>query len=529
MKISKFILVILLFAMFSVPLSVSAGIPTLDTTQVSTKAKGVMETVKNSTAVQKATEMASKGNDALGSAKESVSKAKAKTEKLEKAKKLVEKAKEEKERLEKKKAEFDKKKAEFEKKKAELEEYKQMAADLKDAKGSLSSKLDDAKNKAGVDKIKEQTNKLPSNPVSSSMKKYDEPKRAEEKASVPEKIYITKEAEPIVQTIYIEKEVSVEDDMSEAIIGKPLDIPIAASPAMMDMPSFSEQEIDEEDNMFLEDSKEELFEDSVRVQTPNRQPYAGDKSNLKAMKDISSNEEVISSQKNLVEVESLGVKKVEGREENIKAIKNSTPTQTPSPKKRLRRVPFSSIDIDSHIYKSNEVISLAQLGGLAGGGEVFTNEINGMPVLPQSLVEKCEINAEGLVDGQALYDCIYGLVEGFNDENAGKSSAAKAEHALMVRWFAIQNLTIAMNMLNNSLHYEEKVLAPMTEDLGGVNNLNDSGAATSEFKAKAIELQTKQLILLGAQLLEKSFSDIIKFTTEDLEAIEKDVTEKGTI
>lgn len=172
--------------LISISNNASAQFPTFDISAIKEGITSNIELVKQSKIVTDATATAGKINAGIGDAKGSMSKFAG--DNLAKAQEKAEKLKKEKERIEEKKKKYDEYKAEVEAKKKEMEEAKarieaakaevndakDMASSAKDlassavsdAKGTVQSKVSDAKSQAGVSPESSTASAAPSSQVS---------------------------------------------------------------------------------------------------------------------------------------------------------------------------------------------------------------------------------------------------------------------------------------------------------------------------------------------------------------------------
>lgn len=565
--------------LISISNNASAQFPTFDISAIKEGITSNIELVKQSKIVTDATATAGKINAGIGDAKGSMSKFAG--DNLAKAQEKAEKLKKEKERIEEKKKKYDEYKAEVEAKKKEMEEAKarieaakaevndakDMASSAKDlassavsdAKGTVQSKVSDAKSQAGVSPESSTASAAPSSQVSVAVPNSDnknyEPMVQEMQPQIeriPSTVYEQEELPQIME----EAPIATDAENTDELEGKELAVQEERDALDHEM---AELEVDAmmaqtpEEKAAVEEKKKELQERIDAFEAKNAAPEKAAAEALTA--DGSAKADAapmgrrpFGTQALKVNVEAKAELKADGQGQEIpkrakildgetssdasiepqafhraKILDGDTSTKMEVPEShrpkildeykqqqqkapaaggfRKRAVPMKSSSLENGMERQfarsfNETLVFAA----AGMDEMPDGTQDGVFIVADRMARECEINVKDLDDQKVMDDCIKKLVALKSSKDSAIAQEGNAVYRSIMQETVNALTAESMAQKNIAATYEEKVLEKLEKDIANTKNSRDDTGSLAMTNKELQYLLNRILTIYSSQL-----------------------------
>ena len=531
--------------------------PTLDL-------KAIAETIQSKTQLAKQTaigtdsvQIGGQMNTILGTGKGSISKfagdniQKAK-EKAEKFQKQKERFEENKKKLDKAKEEADKAKEQYEKAQKSMAEAKKTANDAKKTVDETKSSVKEAKQiannaKAEVQEdmpsVKNKTNVSGSNINKSSNNNRTNNAKdsfvndyvADYEAGINSnaKVYETVQPQSVSRTNVLTPQTA-----SGVVKSQSMSTTETLPVAQATVNSTSQEKMDMEASAVSSDTNSETTSKNVATDGSFRKPFEVEEQTKeeKANRQLITNSKVVpadtSLNKSLTPPTSANKDDVAGSTNSIsltpKTEASSVTKGTTTPAKGFRQratikknVPLdkgASLDVKQVTklasYKSSQTLMFGAEEYIPDG--VVHNGVYEETIIPEALVDYCNIGVDKLNDPTLMEECLKKLIRHMSDADSQVAAEGKSKVNQIGAENIVSTVSESMQMKNIAANYEEEVLNKFEEQASSASTTRDDSAVLAQTNKEIQILLNKLITMQAAQLSQTALGQLGSLTAESL-------------
>ncbi len=165
-------------------------------------------------------------------------------------------------------------------------------------------------------------------------------------------------------------------------------------------------------------------------------------------------------------------------------------------------------------YKSSQTLMFGAEDYIPDG--VVNNGVYEETIIPESLVDYCNIGVDKLQDPTVMMECLKKLIRHMSDSDSQVAAEGKSICNKIVAENIVATVSESMQMKNVAANYEEEVLNKFDEQASSASTTRDDSAVLAQTNKEIQSLLNKLITMQAAQLSQTALGQLGSLTTESL-------------